>query len=120
MGAIDEFYEWLNSLQSAPVKARRGRKPKDKIYFSDVTQRAIIAYNNDDNQYLRDKIYREHIDYAINKLVENVYHTYGFQNGYFDVPYEDTKCEVVAFLNQKLHKFTAEKGKAYSYFTVIY
>ncbi len=33
--------------------------------------------------------------------------------------YEDVKASVVAFLNEKMHKFKGDKGKAFSYFTVI-
>jgi hypothetical protein len=35
------------------------------------------------------------------------------------VPYEDIKCEVVAFLNEKIDKYTEGKGKAFSYFSII-
>ena len=37
----------------------------------------------------------------------------------FDVPYTDVKAEVVAFLVEKIHKFTEGKGKAFSYFSII-
>jgi hypothetical protein len=117
MSAVIEFYEWLDEHQSQPDVARRGRKPKDKRYFTEVTQNAIIAYNKETDQRLRDKIYREHIDFAFNKLVENIYHTFKFS--YFDVPYEDIKCEVVAFLNEKIDKYKEGKGKAFSYFSII-
>ena len=50
-------------------------------------------------------------------MVENLIHTFKFY--YFDVPYVDVKAEVVAFLVQKIHKFTEGKGKAFSYFSII-
>jgi len=117
MNGVDDFYKWLEVENSDIPTKRRGRKPSKKQYFTYITEKAIIAYNAESEQYLRDKVYREHIDYPFNKLVENIYHTFKFS--YFDVPYEDVKCEVVAFLNEKITKFTEGKGKAFSYFSII-
>lgn len=118
MTPVQEFYEWYNQeFAATQTTKRRGRKPNDKQYFTHITEQAIIAYNKEDNPNLRNKIYKEHIDYPFNKLVENIYHTFKFT--YFDVPYEDIKCEVVAFLNEKIDKFTEGKGKAFSYFSII-
>lgn len=116
MSAVKEFYKWIET-EEANKKPTRGRKPKNKQYFTMVTEQAIIAYNKEDDQHLRNKIYRDYIDYPFNKLVENIYHTFKFS--YFDIPYEDIKCEVVAFLNEKIDKFTEGKGKAFSYFSII-
>ena len=117
MEGVDDFYKWLEVENSDVPTKRRGRKPSKKQYFTYVTEKAIVAYNSESDQNLRNKIYREHIDYPFNKLVENIYHTFKFS--YFDVPYEDIKCEVVAFLNEKITKFTEGKGKAFSYFSII-
>ena len=117
MTPVEEFYQQIQAEQDAIVVTKRGRKVSDKQYFTSTTERAIIAYNKETDQYLRNKIYREYIDYPLNKLVENIYHTFKFS--YFDVPYEDVKCEVVAFLNEKIGKYTEGKGKAFSYFSRV-
>lgn len=118
MSAVHEFYEWYDrEIASTQTTRRRGRKPNDRQYFTHVTEQAIIAYNKEENQILRNKIYKEHIDYPFNKLVENIYHTFKFS--YFDIPYEDIKCEVVAFLIEKIDRYTEGKGKAFSYFSII-
>jgi len=117
MSAVTKFYKWLEDEQNAVAAKKRGRKPSKRQYFTETTQRAIIAYNKEKDQIKRNRIYKEHIDYPFNKLVENIYHTFKFS--YFDVPYEDVKCEVVAFLNEKIHKYTEGKGKAFSYFSII-
>lgn len=117
MTPVEEFYKWVKVEETLPPKARRGRKPTKKQYFTYITQEAIVAYNKETDQSLRNKVYREYIDYPFNKLVENIYHTFKFS--YFDIPYIDIKCEVVAFLNEKIHKFTEGKGKAFSYFSII-
>ena len=95
----------------------RKRKAKSKRYFTNITEIAINAYNRCDDQRLKNKIYNRFIHYPFDKLAENVIHTY--KTYYFDVPYEDVKANVVAFLNEKIHKFKGENGRAFSYFTVI-
>ena len=94
-----------------------GRKRKNKRYFTKITEIAINAYNNCDDQRMKNKIYNRFIHYPFDKLAENVIHTY--KTYYFEVPYEDVKANVVAFLNEKIHKFNGENGRAFSYFTVI-
>ena len=93
------------------------RKRKNKRYFTKITEIAINAYNNCEDQRLKNRIYNRFIHYPFNKLSENVIHTY--KTYYFDVPYEDVKASVVAFLNEKIHKFNGENGRAFSYFTVV-
>jgi len=96
----------------------RGRKPKNKQYFTKDTENAILLYNQLEDEYERNKLYDAEIKYPFDKLVENIIHTFKFYH--FDVPYEDVKHEVVAFLNEKIHKYTdPTKGKAFSYFSII-
>jgi len=94
-----------------------GRRRKNKRYFTKITEIAINAYNRCDDQRMKNKIYNRFIHYPFDKLAENVIHTY--KTYYFEVPYEDVKANVVAFLNEKIHKFNGENGRAFSYFTVI-
>jgi len=94
-----------------------GRKRKNKRYFNKINEIAINAYNSCDDQRLKNKIYNRFIHYPFDKLAENVIHTY--KTYYFEVPYEDVKANVVAFLNEKIHKFNGDNGRAFSYFTVI-
>jgi len=93
------------------------RKRKNKRYFTKITEIAINAYNNCDNQHLKNKIYNRFIHYPFDKLSENVIHTY--KTYYFDDPYEDVKANVVAFLNEKIDRFDGANGRAFSYFTVV-
>tara|TARA_R100000808_G_C2107425_1_gene122594 strand:+ start:183 stop:974 length:792 start_codon:yes stop_codon:yes gene_type:complete len=121
MSAVDKFYKWyaaeMKEIEENGPRKRRGRKPSKKQYFTYITDQAIIAYNNETNWDKRNKVFREHINYPFNKLVENIYHTFRFS--YFDVPYEDVKAEVVAFLTEKIGKFKEGKGKAFSYFSIV-
>lgn len=93
------------------------RRKKSKRYFTSITEMAINAYNNCDDQNLKNKIYNRFIHYPFDKLAENVIHTY--KTYYFDDPYEDVKANVVAFLNEKIDRFNGDNGRAFSYFTVV-
>ena len=121
LSPVDKFYKWhaaeMKDLEENGPKKRRGRKPSKKQYFTYITDRAIIAYNFEPSWAKRNKVFREFINYPFNKLVENIYHTFRFS--YFDVPYEDIKSEVVAFLTEKIGKFKEGKGKAFSYFSIV-
>jgi len=93
------------------------RKKTKHLYFTQETEDAIVLYNKTEDPVLRSKIYKDHIKYPFEKLVENIIHTFKFY--YFDVPSEDVQNEVIAFLNEKIHKFKSGKGKAFSYFSII-
>ena len=118
---VDKFYEWheaeLKDIEENGPRKRRGRKPSKKQYFTYITDAAIHAYNEETSFKKRNKVFSEFINYPFNKLVENIYHTFRFS--YFDVPYEDVKAEVVAFLTEKIGKFKKGKGKAFSYFSIV-
>ena len=100
-------------------KVVKKKKPKKKLYFGPEVQDAIIRYNqNPDDFPLRNKIYGEEIHKAFDKLAENIINTFKFT--YFDYPFEDVKCEVVAFMVMNIHKYDHTKGsKAFSYFSIV-
>jgi|TARA_B100002003_G_scaffold244000_1_gene269320 hypothetical protein len=93
------------------------KKAKSRMYFTQLTENAIIRYNKTDDTRLKNIIYNDHIDYPFDKLVENIIHTFKFY--YFDVPIEQVKHEVVSFLVLNMHKFQEGKGKAFSYFSIV-
>lgn len=94
-----------------------GKKKSKKNYFTEETENAIVQYNLTTSLSERNKIYDHYIKYPFDKLAENIIHTFKFYH--FDIPYEDVKHEVVAFLNEKIHKYTQGKGKAFSYFSIV-
>ena len=93
------------------------RKPRSKQYFTKDTEDAIIEYNNSDNQLHKDRVYKERIKPAFDKLAEIVYNKWKFS--YFDDDPQDVMCEVVAFMIEKIHMYQEGKGKAFSYFTIV-
>ena len=98
-------------------KIIKKRRKKSKMYFGTPVQDAIIKYNASSNPAVKNEIYSEHINAAFNKLAENLIHTFKFY--YFDYPLDEVKHEVVSFLIMNMHKYQAEKGRAFSYFSVV-
>jgi hypothetical protein len=93
------------------------RKKKSKMYFTEDTEKAIIEYNKTSSPSVRNRIYKEEIQYPFEKLAENILNTFKFS--YFDVPKIDIQMEVVSTLIEKIHMFKEGKGKAFSYFSIV-
>ena len=101
-----------------PAKVvKKKRRKKSKMYFGTPVQDAIIRYNECPNPVIKNRIYEEHIHAAFCKMAENLIHTFKFY--YFDYPYEDVKAEVVSFLVMQMPKYKSDKGRAFSYFSVV-
>ena len=94
------------------------RRKKSKSYFGQVTEDAIVQYNQmEPGDPERDKLFTEKIYAPIRKIAENLIHTYKFY--YFDNPTEEVINEVVANMVINMHKYVQGKGKAFSYFSVV-
>jgi hypothetical protein len=88
-----------------------------RVYFTEETEKSIIQYNEMQDELDKEIIFREKIYPALDKLVENVINRFKFP--YIDGSFDDIKNQVVSFLVLNLHKFTSDKGKAFSYFSVV-
>jgi hypothetical protein len=102
----------------------RRKKALGRVYFTDETEQAIIKYNKCEDDLYREKIFREDIHPALDKLAENIINRFKFP--YMDGSFDDIKNQVVSFLVLNLHKFnpekykdTGRKVKAFSYFSVV-
>ena len=93
------------------------KKSKTRMYFTEETEAAIVAYNSTDSHREKNAIYNEHLRKPFEKLVENIIHTFKFY--YFDIPIESVKHEVISFMITRLDKYKQGKGKAFSYFSVV-
>lgn len=93
------------------------RKRKNKLYFTQDTEDAIVEYNNSDSSSLKNKLYKDRIQYPFEKLAENILNTFKFS--YFDIPKADVQAEVVSTLIEKIHMFKEGRGKAFSYFSIV-
>jgi hypothetical protein len=98
------------------MKQKRSPK-KPNIYFTQETEDAIVLYNTVQDEFQRNLIYTKKIHPAFYKLAEIMIHRFKFYN--FDIPHEDVKHEVITFLHDKINKYKAENGKAFSYFSIV-
>ena len=57
-----------------------GRKKTTNYYWTDDTEKAIIAYNGTANSSKRNKLYNDEIEYPLNKLSENIISKYKHLN----------------------------------------
>lgn len=89
----------------------------DRIYWTDETERAVVAFNNSDDSDEREMIFRKHLAYPLDKMAENVINRFKFP--YISLPFEQLKRQVVSYLVTNLHKYTPDKGKSFSYFSVV-
>ena len=94
------------------------KKAKSRMYFTQDTEDAIISYNKTDDRMLKNDLYVAEIGKAFDKLAENLIHTFKFY--YFDIPLSEVKNEVVSYLIMNIHKFKEGKGKAFSYFSIVW
>jgi len=108
-------------------KPRRRKKKSAKEYFTQETEDAIVQYNNEENQDIRNQLYEEKISFALSKLVENVFNRWKFS--YFETSPQDVQKEALAHLVANMGKYDPnrpskafgknKKSKAFSYFSVI-
>lgn len=92
-------------------------KKQGKIYFPQLTEDAIVQYNNETDVILKNKLYSKYIQSAFEKLVENLIHTFKFYN--YETTYDDLKHEVISFLIIKLDKYKQENGRAFGFFDTV-
>lgn len=121
---VEMFYEKIETSKiqaalsaSMDTRPKRGRPRKNKLYFTQDTEDAIIAYNEDSSNALRNKVFNDYIHKPLFKMAENLIHRYKFYH--FDAATKDVQHEVIAFLLEKLPKYTQGKGKAFSYFSIV-
>jgi hypothetical protein len=95
------------------------QKPKVKptYYFTADTEANIVKYNESLDLVERERIYRAHIEKPLDKIAENIINRFKFP--YANQSYDDIKRQIVSFLVINLHKYTQEKGKAFSYLSTI-
>jgi hypothetical protein len=99
------------------IRRKPGSKPSVN-YFSADTQNSIVAYQEEEDLKIKEKIYIEQILPAFDALVENLINVYGF-NVMFETK-KDLKAECLEFLYTTVGKFDNSKGsKAFSYFNVV-
>lgn len=101
---------------SDPNDPAKERARKLRMYFSEETERSVIAYQETLDVVERNVIYRRDIAPAFEKMAENLINIHRFT----DVTFEELKADCIAFLFETLPKWDKTRGTAaFSYFNVV-
>lgn len=97
-------------------------KPVGRIYWPRYLDDIIVQYNASEDMEEREQLFREHLDYPLDKMAENIINRFKFP--YIGGSFEETKKQVVSFLVMNLAKYKpirddGEPNKSFSYFSVI-
>lgn len=93
------------------------KKNPNNNYFTKETDEAIVRFLQSTDDREREKIYRDWIHKPFSKIAEVMYNK-------LSLPYIadeplDAQMDCVIFLFTKLGMFKGDKGKAFSYFTIV-
>jgi hypothetical protein len=92
-------------------------RPRKNNYFTEETDKAVVAYQNTQDQRERNRIFNNHLYIPLKKICE-VYAN-SIDHGYVDQDLEDRINDCLAHLvTSAIFKFNPSVGKAYSYFSV--
>jgi hypothetical protein len=96
----------------------KGKKGSgNRIYWTAHLDQVIDQYNQSTDPDEREHLFREHLDYPLDKMAENIINRFKFP--YINNNFEETKQQVVSFLVMNLSKYNSSKAKSFSYFSVI-
>ena len=95
----------------------RKSKGTNRVYWPQEIDKIIDQYNKSNDPDEREQLFREYLDYPLDKMAENIINRFKFP--YIGGSFEETKKQVVSFLVINLSKYTPDKGKSFSYFSVI-
>jgi len=91
---------------------------KNKNYYDIDQEQAVLLFLKSKSNEERTKIYREHLQDPINKMIEIIIRRYKLERKSEDFP--DIHADALSFLMTKFDKFKPERNKkSYSYFGTI-
>lgn len=94
------------------------RKKKDRNYYGAEQEMAVVAFLNAKTVEEKEKIYREHLQEPINKMIESIIRTYKLYRQSYE--FNDLHADTLSFLMTKFDKFKPERGnKSFSYFGTV-
>lgn len=94
-----------------------GRKKKSNLYWGEENDKAVIDYQNTEDDRERNRIFNKHLYVPLKKICE-VYAN-SIDHSYVDEGLEDRVNDCLAHLmTSAIYKFNPVSGKAYSYFSV--
>lgn len=100
------------------AKRARGRKRKNGLYFGEEQEKAVVAFLNEEDPTIRNKIYNEHLRDAFDTMIESIIRRYKLYRKTYT--FENLHSDTLSYLILKADKFDPSMGKrAYSYYGTI-
>ena len=96
---------------------KKRKNKENRVYWTQETENAIIQYNKETDELYKERLFTEQIYFPLDKLAENIINRFKFP--YMEGSFEDIKSEVISYLILKIPNFTEDKGKSFSYFSVV-
>jgi len=96
------------------------KKKKNKNnYFTDETEKALLLFNAEHDDEIRNEIFNEHLEYPLYKLSENLINM--LKCYYISEDFKEIQQVAVNHMIEKMktHPIDPLRGKAYSYLTKI-
>lgn len=85
------------------IKKKRGRKPKNKRYFGDEEEFAIIEYIKTESHEYRHKIYNDILKEPFKKMTSSILRTYNHHIGNYDIM--EVELDGLSHLIENMVKF---------------
>ncbi len=94
------------------------KKPEDKNYWTQETEKSLLKYSQATTIQERNKIYEHELRKPFEKLSENIFNTFKFT--YFDCSPLQAQVDCVSHLVANIEKFNhvEGKGKSFGYFSI--
>lgn len=93
----------------------RTKKQRERIYFGEREERAVIDYLNAESKAEKDAIYDMYLRKPLKKMVECIVRKYGLYKP--DDSFETIRDDTLSYLQTKMDKFNTDgTKKAYSYY----
>lgn len=92
-------------------------KKVSTMYFTTDTEKAIVEFNATADHNAREKLYVERIQYAFEKIAENIFNTFKFS--YNEVSPIMVQRECISHMVMNIAKYDQSKGKAFGYFSIV-
>jgi hypothetical protein len=83
--------------------AKRGRKRKNKRYFEEEQEQAVISYLNTDNSQEKNKIYEEMLRFPLYKMAESIINKYQYYS--HKLTFDELMYDTLSDLHTKIDKF---------------
>ena len=118
---VKQKKEYGDGKATKPIKRRApkgtGLQGRSGMYWTEEIDQIIEQFNKTENAEQREAIFNEKLKYPFGKLVENIFNTFKFS--YFETGPLDVQKETVAHLVANIRKFEPDKGKSFSYFSIV-